>query len=119
VAVIDADEATRSFRWRTFRIVFALTCAAIVLDLWTTYMGFEREGPRFEQNGIVLYLLEHVGWLGVAGILAVACFACFRSFKSVYWNLGLRWSFWLNMFLIAACGFRWLVVATATLWLMH
>jgi hypothetical protein len=117
--VAAIDDGVRRSRWRLFQIVFSLTCVAIVLDLWTTYLGFQREGSRFEQNGIVLYLLQHVGWFGISVILAVACAACFRSFRTVYWNLGLRWSLWLNIFLILACSFRWLVVVTDTLWLMR
>jgi hypothetical protein len=116
-AVADFD--IRSRRWRTFLLVFSLTCAAIILDLVTTYLGFQRVGPRFEQNGIALYLIKNVGWLGVTGILALACLVCLQSFKLVYWNLGIRWSLWLNLVLALVCSFRWLVVASDVAWLIR
>jgi len=118
-AILNPEEVVRAGRWRVFQIVFLFMCIAIVLDLYTTYLGFQREGSRFEQNGIVLFLIQHIGFLGVAAILIAACLACFQSFRTVYAQLGLRWSFWLNLVLVLGCGFRWLVVVTDTMWLAH
>jgi len=117
--IASRDLELRAARWRKFQVVFTLTCIAIALDLSTTYLGFQREGARFEQNGIALFLIQRIGWVGITAILLVACTACFKSFKTVYWKLSLRWSLWLNVLLIAACAFRWLVVVTDTLWLMR
>lgn len=102
-----------------FQRIFALTCAAVSLDLLTTYVGFLRVGPRFEQNGIALYLIEHVGWLGVGALSIIACAFCFASFKLVYWNLSLRWSLWLNAVVAIVCMFRWSVVITDFVWLIR
>ena len=76
-------------------------------------------GSRFEQNGIVLYLIQHIGWIGVTGIVALACIVCLRSFKLVYWNLDVRWSLFLNVALALICVFRWLVVASDIAWLVR
>ena len=99
--------------------VFSLTCAAASLDLVTTYLGFRRTGTHFEQNGIALYLIEHVGWIGIVALTAAACALCFASFKLVYWNLSLRWSLWLNAIVAIVCIFRWSVVITDIAWLIR
>jgi len=118
-AVDRGDYELRARRWRTFLFVFVLTCAAISLDLVTTYMGFQRVGSRFEQNGIALYLIQRIGWLGIGGVLVLTCAVCLRSFKLVYWNLSLRWSLWLNVLIAVVCLFRWLVVITDVAWLVR
>lgn len=118
-AALTTEKALRGSRWRVFVVLFSLTCVAIVLDLLTTYLGFRRVGARFEQNGVVLFLIQRIGWAGVGGILLIACLACFRSFRTVYWRLSTRWSLWLNVVLGLACGFRWLVVITDAFWLVR
>lgn len=113
----EAEEATRRGRWRFFQWVFALTCLAVGLDLITTYLGFRRVGSRFEQNGIALFLIQHLGWVGVSALLVLTCAVCLRSFKLVYWNLSLNWSRWLNVILCAVCVFRVVVVVSDVWWL--
>lgn len=111
------DEATRRSRWRYFQWVFALTCLAVGLDLITTYLGFRRIGSRFEQNGIALFLIQHLGWIGISALLVLTCAVCLRSFKLVYWNLSLNWSRWLNVLVSAVCVFRVVVVVSDIWWL--
>ncbi len=109
----------RTARWRMFLYLFAATCLAVGLDVITTYMGMLRIGSRFEQNGIALYLITHIGWLGLTALLAIACALCVVSFKLVYWNLSLQWSRWLNLLVGCVCIFRWLVVTTDIIWLVR
>lgn len=105
-------------RWRIFLVLFALTCTAVALDVVTTYMGFQRVGPRFEQNAVALYLIKRLGWAGLVALLAITCVICVKSFKMVYWNLSLRWSLWLNVLTGAVCIFRWVVVVSDIAWLV-
>ncbi len=114
----DAEEVTRRNRWRFFQWVFALTCLAVGLDLVTTYLGFRRVGSHFEQNGISLFLIQHLGWIGISALLVLTCFVCLRSFKLVYWNLSLNWSRWLNVVMCAVCIFRAVVVVSDIWWLI-
>ena len=79
----SADDAKRLSRWHFFEWVFGLTCLAVGLDLVTTYLGFRRVGSRFEQNGIALFLIQHLGWIGISALLVLTCFVCLRSFKLV------------------------------------
>lgn len=116
---VAEDNAHRARRWRSFIILYCLTCAAVILDLITTYLGFQRIGSRFEQNGIALFLIQRIGWVGISGVLALTCYACLRSFKLVYWNLALKWSLWLNVVLALVCAFRWLVVVSDAAWLIR
>ncbi len=118
--VQERDEwSIRRKRWRYFQWAFALTFLGIVVDFVTTYIGFQRVGSSFEQNGIALYLIHHIGWVGVAILLVLTCLACLRSFKLVYWNLGLKWSHWLNILITVVCVFRWIVGISDAIWLIN
>jgi len=118
-APADRVESTRRRRWRYFRWTFAFTCAGIILDIVTTYLGFQRIGAAYEQNGIALYLIGHLGWVGMCALIALTCLVCLRSFKLVYWNLGLSWSRYLNIVITAVCLFRWIVAVSDTIWLIN
>jgi hypothetical protein len=113
----ESDEATRRSRWRFFQWLFALTCLAVGLDLITTYLGFRRVGSRYEQNAIALFLIQHLGWIGISALLVLTCAVCLKSFKLVYWNLSLNWSRWLNVVMCAVCVFRLVVVVSDIWWL--
>lgn len=106
-------------RWNVFLCVFVLTSIAVVLDLVTTYLGFRRTGTRFEENAIALFLIQHIGWVGIGALTAAVCALCFSSFKRVYWNLSLHWSFWLNILAAIVCVFRWTVVVADIAWLIR
>src|SRR5579884_3249394 len=75
-APADRVESTRRRRWRYFRWTFAFTCAGIILDIVTTYLGFQRIGAAYEQNGIALYLIGHLGWVGMCALIALTCLVC-------------------------------------------
>lgn len=115
----DDEHEIRRKRWKLFLLLFAMTCIAIALDVLTTYLGFQRIGPRFEQNPIGLYLIDTIGWGWLVALLALACAGCIISLKLVYWNLSLHWGFWLNGVVCLLCMFRWTVVISDSLWLLH
>jgi hypothetical protein len=116
---LDEEAAIRARRWRFFQRVFGITCVAISCDVVTTYLGFQRIGARFEQNGLALYIIQHAGWVGLVAFLSLVCYVCLRSFRLVYWRLSPKWSRGLNMLVAVVCVFRWIVVLSNVLWLLQ
>lgn len=114
-----ALHAQRESRWHSFRVVFGLAYAGIVLDIVTTAIGIAKVGPGYERNPLTAALLHQIGWIGVLLMLTMVAALCYWSVRAVCFHMSPK----VTSVLTGALGFgalaRWTAAATAVLFIMQ
>lgn len=115
---MPADEAAkRRRRWRFFQVAFVLTYVGIILDIFTTNLGFQKAGVSYEQNPLGGSLIGHLGWIGLAVVMTILCEICYVSVRTVAWRKSPSWIMLFNILIVPIALFRWLAVITAIIYL--
>lgn len=115
VAVLDR----RLRRYHSFKVVFTLAYAGIVLDIVTTAINSARTGAGYEQNPLGSTLIHGVGYAGLFVMLTAFAALLFVSFRTVCLHASPRVSGFLTSLLALVTFIRWIAVVTAILYMVQ
>lgn len=113
------DEHRRRARWHSFKVVFSLAYAGIVLDIVTTAIGIAKVGPSYEKNPMTAALFNDLTWVGVLVLLSAFAALCYVSVRVVAFRMSPRVTAVLTGFLAIGALARWTCAATAVLFIMQ
>jgi hypothetical protein len=120
VQSVSQDELVkRSKRFHFFQIVFIVTYVGIVLDVFTTALGYQKAGAGYEQNPLGLSLIGGLGWFWLLALLTAISLLAYVSCKVIQLYKGGAWGRAINIAFVVLALFRWLAVVTAVLYLLQ
>lgn len=114
----NVAEDKRASRWHFFQLVFGLTYLGILLDIVTSWIGFQQMGSSYEQNPLAKALILNIGWAGLTLLLTATCAVCYVSFRAVYARMNLRWTVLGNVLIVIVALMRWVVAGTALIFIV-
>lgn len=116
---IDKTAQLRQTRWHSFKVVFGLAYAGIVLDIVTTAIGIAQVGPSYERNPMTATLINSLSWVGVLVLLSAFAALCYVSVKVVSQRMSPKVTAFLTALLGLGALARWTAAATAVLFIMQ
>lgn len=116
--MVTVDQVRQS-RWHTFKVVFGLAYAGVVLDLVTTAIGIGQVGPSYEQNPLTGTMIGAMGWVGVLVLLTAFSALCYVSVRIVCMRMSPKVTTVLTSLLAFGALARWTAAATAVLFIMQ
>jgi hypothetical protein len=116
---IDNTAQLREARWHSFKVVFGLAYAGIVLDIVTTAIGIAQVGPSYERNPLTATLINSLSWVGVLVLLSAIAALCYASVRVVSRRMSPKVTAFLTAFLGFGALARWTAAATAVLFIMQ
>lgn len=117
--LLIAQAEQRQHRWHSFKVVFGLTFAGIVLDIVTTAIGIAKVGMSYEKDPLMAGLLSHLTWIGVLVLFAAFAGVCFVSVRAVCFRMSPTVTGILTVFLSLGAVARWLCAGTAVLFILQ
>lgn len=108
----------REKRWHSFKVVFGLAYAGIVLDIVTTAIGIAQVGPSYERNPMTAALISDLTWVGVLAMLTAFAGLAYVSVKIVSRHMSPKVTAVLTGLLGVGALARWTVAAGAVLFIM-